>query len=140
MNSIFSKDSIHLKKIIVFPDSRKKEKSFPETLNQKIIKGLNNIQVQIAKFGKENNVDGSKDIIYYDNFSQLAQLIKNTDFIISSDSLPAHLAYYFNIPHWIIYNKKVNTEWLTPYCKENHNYSLFYEMDNLFNYVNENLC
>ena len=78
--------------------------------------------------------------MYYDTFNQLALLIQDYDFIISSDSLPVHMAYYFNKPHWVIYNKKVNTEWLTPYCIEHKTYSLFNNLDILLNYVNVEVC
>ena len=139
-NTLFSKDNINPKKILIFSDSRKKEKELPIELVKKIKNGLNNKNTEIAKFGKEVNHYNKEGVIYYDNFNQLSQLIKKSDFIISSDSLPAHLAYYFNIPHWIIYNKKINTEWLTPYCMENNTYSLFNNVDILLNYVNVELC
>ena len=139
-DTLFSRDRINSKKILIFPDSRKKEKELPNELITKIKKGINNKNIEIAQFGKNSILKNNEGFVYYDNFNQLALLIQNSDFIISSDSLPVHMAYYFNTPHWVIYNCKVNTEWLTPYCMEHNTYSLFNNVDILLNYVNANLC
>lgn len=136
----FAKNHINSKKILIFPDSRKKEKELPKELVTKIKNSINNKNIEIAKFGKNSILKNKESFVYYDNFNQLALLIQNSDFIISSDSLPVHMAYYFNTPHWVIYNSKVNTEWLTPYCMEHNTYSLFNNVDILLNYVNADLC
>ena len=139
-DTLFSRERINNKKILLFPDSRKKEKELPKELITKIKNGINNKNIEIAKFGKNSSLKNNEGFVYYNNFSQLALLIQNSDFIISSDSLPLHMAYYFNTPHWVIYNNKVNTEWLTPYCMEHNTYSLFNNLDILLNYVNADLC
>ncbi len=140
IDTLFSRDFVKLKKILIFPDSRKKEKEFTNNLLHKIRNGLSNKNIEIAKFGKQRSNNNIEGVVYYDNFNQLALLIQNSDFIISSDSLPVHMAYYFNIPHWVIYNNKVNTEWLTPYCMKYNTYCLFKNVDVLLNYVNADLC
>ena len=139
-DSLFTSDVVNSKKILIFPDSRKKEKELPNGVLKIIKNGISNKKIEIAKFGKQNSVNNNNDFVYYDSFKQLARLIQNSDFIISSDSLPVHMAYYFNIPHWVIYNNKINTEWLTPYCMKHNTYCLFSNVDILLNYVNAELC
>ncbi len=107
--------------VVIFPDSRKKEKEIAHNIINKISKSCNH-KIKIAKFGN-NNTQG-ESIIIYENFIQLIQIIKDADFIISSDSLPAHLANYLNKPHWVIYNNTINNEWLTPYCISKNTYCL----------------
>ncbi len=135
--------------IIVFPDSRKAEKKLPLTLIDKISVSCEDRCIcRIADFatfkGYESgngNVHYAKDIspaekkivneVSYHNFAELIALIQAADFIISADSLPAHLAQFLNKPHWILYNQKTNIEWITPYAQERGTYSCFHEFEKL---------
>ena len=114
------------KRILLFPDSRKTSKQLPKAIVNQIIKTNN--QVIEARFGEGKD---SNQKIYYSNFRKLIEQIKSSDYIISTDSLPVHLAYYLGVPHYILYPKKVNYDWLTPYAKELNSYGLFGEYQNL---------
>jgi ADP-heptose:LPS heptosyltransferase len=98
-------------------------------LNQKAV------QYKIAKFsaGIENK-NGMINEISYSNFTDLVEIIKKVDFIISSDSLPVHIAELYYKPHWILYNHKINTNWLTPSSSSSNYYSTF-EQTNLINII-----
>jgi len=124
-----------ISQILIFPDSRKKIKVIPVSLQEKICQfGLvNNIQITIALFGKSNL--SSEHHIYYENFYELVHLIQNAQFIISSDSLPVHLAQYFNKPHFAFYPNNINYEWVTPWISENGMCSTFDKPHLLFNKI-----
>ena len=117
---------ISSKRILLFPDSRKTSKQLPKAIVNQILKTNN--QVIEACFGEGKD---SNQKIYYSNFRKLIEQIKSSDYIISTDSLPVHLAYYLGVPHYILYPKKVNYDWLTPYAKELNSYGLFGEYQNL---------
>ena len=93
------------------------------------------VQYKIAKFsaGIENK-KGMLNEIGYSNFIDLVQIIKKADFIISSDSLPVHIAELYHKPHWILYNHKINTNWLTP-SSSSLNYYSTSEQTNLINII-----
>jgi len=103
--------------IVIFPDSRKQEKELTASLlfnlkNALIFKYIN---VRVAKFGRvETDSVEVDNLLHYSNFEELVEIIQGADFIISSDSLPAHIAELYKKPHWIFYSKIINTEWLTP--------------------------
>jgi len=118
--------------VIIFPDSRKKNKMIGEKTISKILMDLSqkSVQYKIAKFnaGIENN-KGMLNEIDYSNFVDLVEIIKKADFIITSDSLPAHIAELYHKPHWILYNHKINTNWLTPSSSSSNYYSTFEQTD-----------
>lgn len=99
----------------VFPGSRKKEKRLPLSWISKINDRYlsNGIQIQLAGLaGELLDYTGPKQL--FGNFRELCDLVAGSDYIISSDSLPAHLAYLFNIPLEVHYNGSVNSPWLPP--------------------------
>jgi hypothetical protein len=102
--------------IVLFPDSRKKEKKLPAEVTQQICEDAlaNGNTIQVAYFGKQ-----------YGDFRELVSLINKADAIVSSDSLPVHLAQFFNKPHKVFYNKKINHEWLTPFAEQEKQYDTF---------------
>lgn len=121
--------------IILFPDSRKKNKILKKT----VINDISNLsgKIKIAKFGVYDN---ESNFISYSSFDELTNIIKNADFIISSDSLPAHLAEFYNKPHFILYNQKINFEWLTPFCKINSAYSTALKKDIYLEQLKKWIC
>lgn len=92
--------------ISIFPDSRIRNKMITEA-KLKVIRFLLeklNKKYEICSFGKE-----------YKTFNELIKLILSSNLVISSDSLPLHLAYFYKIDHLGLYNKNVNKDFLTPY-------------------------
>ena len=63
--------------------------------------------------------------LVYNNFDQLVQYIVKADFVVCSDSLSAHLAYFFNKPHYIFYPKNGMTQFFTPYALLHHSVGYF---------------
>ena len=123
--------------VIIFPDSRKRNKIIGEKTISTLVMALDQkgVQYKIAKFsaGIENKKEMLNEI-GYSNFIDLVEIIKKADFIISSDSLPVHIAELYHKPHWILYNQKINTNWLTPSSSSSNYYSTS-EQTNLINII-----
>lgn len=121
-------ESKKLNKVLIFPDSRMQNKVIDATTMKLLTNNLKNLNVdyKIAKFSNINNIDNkADDIIAYKDFKELVTLVNNCDFIISSDSLPVHIAEFFEKPHLILYNRKINHNWLTPFAIKHKMYSTF---------------
>lgn len=136
-NSTVINNSFPTDKILVFPDSRKKKKVIPESilLTLNTFCNSNKTELTTAFFGSSSV--SKKDTVFYKDFETLVKLIKEAHFIISSDSVTAHLAQYFNKPHFILYPDKVNFEWLTPWAAKTNMYTTFDEAHVLFNKIDK---
>jgi hypothetical protein len=109
------------KTVLIFPDSRLRRKQIPEQV-------LLNLEQQFAEQGIETNRAYFKNApvgTSYQNFKELVQLIQEAAYIISSDSLPAHIAQLLQKPHTILYAKEINHEWVTPFARENNTSYIF---------------
>ena len=84
------------------------------------------VDFKIANFGKTKNENNqlSNQIVYSD-FKELVVLIRDCDFVISSDSVPVHIAEFLGKQHVILYNDKINYNWLTPFAKKYHMFTTF---------------
>lgn len=136
-------DSNTISKVLIFPDSRKKNKVIDTKTMQVITSDLTNLNVNfnVANFGHIINLDSSAtNQVVYKDFKELILLIKNCDFIISSDSLPVHIAEFFEMPHLILYNRKINQNWLTPFATKYKMYSTFEDAPNLINSYFKRSC
>ena len=121
-------------RILVLPGSRIQTKRIDTALVYKIIKTFKNFDIQIAEYGSA--IDEPGNIIYYNNFDQLINLINKYDLIISAESLPYHLAQYFKKAHFVIYNrsKHFKRTFMTPFIIDNGYYSI-YDGKNTFDVV-----
>jgi ADP-heptose:LPS heptosyltransferase len=130
-------------KVLIFPDSRKKHKVInEETLNQ-LSTLLTNLSLdfKIAQFGQINNENSQlKNQIVYKDFKDLIILIKDCDFVISSDSVPVHIAEFLEKQHVILYNDKINYNWLTPFAKKYNMYTTFKETPVFINKYFNGIC
>jgi ADP-heptose:LPS heptosyltransferase len=131
INKTFQLSEVHPKrKVLIFPDSRKKHKVINvETMSQ-LSSSLTNLNVEfkIAKFGQKNNeYSALNNQLVYRDFKELILLISECDFVISSDSVPVHIAEFLEKQHIILYNDKINYNWLTPFAKKYHMFSTFKE-------------
>jgi hypothetical protein len=111
-----------VKKAIFFPGSRKRSKVIADTLIKAILSSGMFSDIKLSYHSSENPPEGA---IVFDNSEELKNIMLAHDFILSADSLPLHMAYYFNIPHFCIYNDLLNKQWLTPYMEENDYYTLY---------------
>ncbi len=103
------------KNVLIFPDSRLQRKEITETVLMKLETQLADQNMNTSRAYFNNTAKG----ISYRNFTELLQLIADADYIISSDSLPAHAAQLLQKPHAIFHANKINQEWVTPFAKEN---------------------
>ena len=130
--TLYQKPTVNsTKRILLFQSSRKATKQLPNKLIKKVLSA--NKQIIEACFGV--GVDNYNKV-YYSSFGKLIELIKASDYVISSDSLPVHLAFYLGVPHYILYPKKINNNWLTPYAKVNKTYGIFEAHENLYPIIN----
>lgn len=114
-NSSFSK-------ILIIPDSRISAKSIDNKLINIIQTNFSGKQIHIARF---NRLDQSQqNCIYYANFNQLITLIKEYELIISAESLPYHLANFYDKPHFVIYKntRHFDENFMTPFMIRNNYY------------------
>jgi ADP-heptose:LPS heptosyltransferase len=119
---IINADSYNVKKAIIFPGSRKRSKVVDAELVKKIMgSGMFNT-IDIAYHKDEHPLDGA---IIFNDFKGLKSLVLAHDLIISADSLPLHLAYFFNKAHFGIYNECLNEQWLTPYVEDRKYYTVY---------------
>lgn len=101
--------------LVIFPGSRKKTKRLPvkwvkQLSHEYRAKGMD---VQIAGLAHEIEAySGAKNVIT--DFAELCKVVVAADAVISSDSLPAHLAFLFRKPLEVHYTKTVNHAWLPP--------------------------
>ena len=101
--------------IVAIPDARLSKRVIQpavlELLKKYIIsKGFD------LKVARINSQIDSTDLVY-ENFESLIKIIQNADFVICTDSLPAHLASLLKKPHYIIYPKQGMTNFFTPYVQ-----------------------
>lgn len=125
-----------LSHVLVIPDARLKKRVMqPELLEllKKYIlfKGLE------YKTARMRHKIAATDLVY-DNFEDLIQLIQTADFIVCTDSLPAHLAYLLKKPHYILYPKKGMTHFFTPFALANNAVSNFDQTH--FTFLNNQLA
>jgi hypothetical protein len=134
---IYTKSTKINNNIVIFPDSRKKDKMLSNYFIDKLQYSLNNYYITIARFDKKQN---NSNNIYYSNFDELISIIDKADLIISSDSLPAHLAQYFEKPHFIMYNNNINHEWVTPFSNINNTFYITKDVDRVVTHINKLIC
>jgi hypothetical protein len=134
---IYTKSTKINNSIVIFPDSRKKDKILSNYFIDKLQYSLNNYNITIARFDKKKN---NSNNIYYTNFDELISIIDKADLIISSDSLPAHLAQYLEKPHFIMYNNNINHEWVTPFSKINNTFYITKDVDRVVTHINKLIC
>jgi len=129
IDKTFQLSEVHSKKkLLIFPDSRKKHKVINEVTMEQLSSSLNHLKIdfKIAKFGKTINENNHLwNQIEYNDFKALIVLIKDCDFVISSDSVPVHIAEFLGKQHVILYNDKINYNWLTPFAKKYHMFTTF---------------
>jgi ADP-heptose:LPS heptosyltransferase len=127
---------ISIRKVLIFPDSRKRDKIIDHKTMHLLTSELinQNIDFKIANFNHSisNEIDFNKQVTYK-NFNDLVLYINECDLVISSDSVPAHIAEFLGKPHVILYNEKVNYNWLTPFAKKYKMYSTFEEATHFLN-------
>ena len=130
-------------KVLIFPDSRKKHKIIDNNTVKQLTSELikQKIDFKIAHFDhmKTTDIDSNHQAVYH-NFNDLILLIKECDFVITSDSVPAHIAEFLKKPHIILYNDTVNNDWLTPFARKYKMYSTFGEASIFFNQYFNSKC
>lgn len=106
-----------IKKVLILPESRKPSKALPFSFVEELTQHFEQkgIKVTTAFFKKPN-------VASYYSFKELIQFIGAADYIITADSLPAHLAQLQSKPHFIYYENKMNGEWITPFSKANQTF------------------
>lgn len=125
-----------IQNVLLLPGSRKKIKVLPISLVQELVALEQTAAVQIRVAGLPTEIEQipGNPLVYRD-FSTLIDYMKAADFIISADSLPAHLAQLMCKPHWILYNSSINHAWLTPYAATHQCCGTFADSSKLMHFI-----
>jgi hypothetical protein len=83
-------------KVLILPDARLAKRVIPASIVERI-------DGRVARFGSD-----------YTSFEQLIDLIQASDYVVTSDSLPLHLAYLCHKPHFILYPDGGKQDFFTP--------------------------
>lgn len=144
IDKTFQLSEVHSKnKVLIFPDSRKKHKVINEETLKQLSTDLTNLNIdfKIAQFGQINNEYSQlKNQIVYNDFKDLILLINEFDIVISSDSVPVHIAEFLEKQHVILYNDKINYNWLTPFAKKYNMYTTFKDTPVFINKYFNGIC
>jgi hypothetical protein len=120
-DAVFSRIRLSNKKkrsITIFPESRVPAKEIHPVIINRIIDSFPGIKINIARFSKNGMNEGNT--IYYSDFNTLIMYINESDFVISSESLPYHLANFYDKEHFVIYNKTrhFNNKFMTDFIEK----------------------
>jgi hypothetical protein len=94
-------------KVLILPDARLPKRVIPSSI-------LSRIDGKVARFGAD-----------YTSFEQLIDLIQASDYVVTSDSLPLHLAYLCRKPHFILYPDGGKQDFFTPDALASGSFSTF---------------
>ena len=101
--------------IVAIPDARLSKRVIQPAVLELLKKYTISKGFELKVARMRSQID-STDLVY-ENFESLINIIQNADFIICTDSLPAHLASLLKKPHYIIYPKQGMTHFFTPYAQ-----------------------
>ena len=94
-------------KVLILPDARLPKRVIPSSI-------LARMDGQVARFGSD-----------YASYDQLIDLIQASDYVVTSDSLPLHLAYLCRKPHLILYPDGGKQDFFTPDALASGSFSTF---------------
>ena len=94
-------------KVLILPDARLPKRIIPSSI-------LSRMEGQVARFGSD-----------YTSFEQLIALIQASDYVVTADSLPLHLAYLCRKPHFILYPDGGKQDFFTPDALASGSFSTF---------------
>ena len=80
---------------------------------------------QVPTITTANNTSTKTKQVLYSNFKTLIQYIQEAELILGADSLPIHLAYLLNKPHYILYPNGYPQLFMTPYAQINNRFGTF---------------
>ena len=94
-------------KVLILPDARLSKRVIPASIVERI-------DGRVARFGSD-----------YTSFEQLIDLIQASDYVVTADSLPLHLAYLCRKPHFILYPDGGKQDFFTPDALASGSFSTF---------------
>jgi hypothetical protein len=114
------------RKVLIMPESRKKQKELPPSLVCRLATDLiyEGHEVTTAFFRASPYVVPGNTATHH-SFTDLINLILDADELITADSLPAHLAQLEQKPHKVYYRGKPDPDWFTPYVAKYKSYACF---------------
>lgn len=112
-----------LLKIAIFPDARIPKRIIPINTIQKIKNTFREkvYHVEVIRFNEKIESD---DLVYKD-FKQLVEYLNQADFIIGADSLPVHLAQFFEKKHFMFFPEDHLVNFLTPFASRENSFGYF---------------
>jgi hypothetical protein len=111
------------RKILILPSARIQRRDIPSyiisTIQQKQL--AEGDSVTVAYFKNTPRVDAT----IYTSFHELVALISAADFVYGADSLPIHLCYLLQKPHFVWYPRNGSQLFFTPYIMGNQFFNTF---------------
>jgi len=114
-----------IKNVMLFPGSRLLSKALNDDLVVAISNELKSHGYTVKTMYHESEKTLLKDVGFFKSFSELRSLVVNADFIVSADSLPIHVSYYFDRLHFVICNNQQNSKWETPFIRYHHSSAVY---------------
>ena len=112
--------------IYIFPESRQLWKKLPENILFELITFLKYLGIKYKiVIQNENTFQNRYDFERVSSISEVVDIIKISSVIISVDSLPAHLAYYYSKNLFIYTPDLLINKAVPPYVKKNNFISEF---------------
>jgi ADP-heptose:LPS heptosyltransferase len=72
----------------------------------------------------------------HDSFTDLINLIRAADLVITADSLPAHLSQLLHRAHFVCYDGQPNPEWMTPYARKTIAFGVLGDVARVNDFIN----
>lgn len=114
------------KKILIIPDARQDKRVISDKIIQQISDQytVEGTAITVARLKRADQSFSAGTVLYHD-FETLVSLIKDTDLLIGSDSMPVHLAQMLEKPHCIVYPQTIPPSFFTPFALKHKTYFTF---------------
>jgi hypothetical protein len=116
--------------VVLFPNAREQHRVLPDELLLEIARQcrLRNLPVSCVRVGKRDPTPENRElpVTWIDGFDALVSSIRSATLVVSSDSLPAHVAEYFGIPVFV-FNPRKKDYFMPASCLQHGGFGLFAE-------------
>jgi ADP-heptose:LPS heptosyltransferase len=119
--------------INIFPDSRQESKSIPNYTLLDICTILNKNKIKFIIYSNRISKD-LDNLISINSLTELIEIIKDSEAVISADSLPIHLSEYYGVTNFVI-APKINKQLFPNNILKNKNWATFGNLSKFSNWI-----
>ncbi|MDB6102010.1 MAG: hypothetical protein JWO52_2009 [Gammaproteobacteria bacterium] len=124
----------------VFPSSRNEDKCIPAAVTARLVDQLSRAGMTcevIELAGEGVKLSAGLPVRHLErNFGSLIEAVAGSDLVVTADSLPGHLAEYFDLPAYVI-SPRHNSYWLPLSCFVDNAWSLFQDEQSFPKWLSE---